>query len=144
MKIGLVACAAKKLDRPTLARDLYISPLFRKASAYCEREYDCWYVLSAKHHLAMPDQVLQPYDETLNTQTHLQRKMWGSRVRAQLCGAVDDIGGFTAATFYLHAGRRYTEYLAPWLLEMGADVTFPLSGLGIGQQLRWYIERGIR
>lgn len=141
MRIGLVACAAQKLDHPAPARELYVSPLFRKASAYCEREYGRWYVLSARHGLVLPDAVLAPYDLTLNTMGRDERRLWADRVKAQL---FDSEGSFVGLTVYLHAGRRYVEDLAPWLRDLGATVVSPFPGLGIGQQLRWYIERGIR
>uniref|UniRef100_UPI0038B36EF6 DUF6884 domain-containing protein n=1 Tax=Agromyces humi TaxID=1766800 RepID=UPI0038B36EF6 len=48
-KIGLVGCAAQKLRRPAPARDLYVSQLFRKSSAYVEWNCDAWFILSAKH-----------------------------------------------------------------------------------------------
>ncbi|WP_328596834.1 riboflavin synthase, partial [Agromyces humi] len=41
--------AAQKLRRPAPARDLYVSQLFRKSSAYVEWNCDAWFILSAKH-----------------------------------------------------------------------------------------------
>lgn len=140
MRIGLVACASKKQPAPAPARALYISPLFRKASVYCEREYDRWYILSARFGVLDPATIVAPYDLTLNRMARLDRQMWTSRVKVQLCAVVPDL---KTTTVYLHAGRRYTEFLGPWLLEMGATVVSPFPGLGIGQQLRWYLDRGI-
>lgn len=34
--VGLVGCASQKLTRPTPARELYVSQLFKKASEYAE------------------------------------------------------------------------------------------------------------
>jgi hypothetical protein len=141
MRIGLVACAAKKLDHPAPARDIYVSPLFRKASAYCEREYDRWYILSAKHGLVSPDTALAPYNVTLNTMGRQDRRLWADRVESQF---FDSEGSFVGLAVYLHAGKRYVEDVGPWLLAQGASVVSPFPGLGIGQQMRWYIERGIR
>jgi hypothetical protein len=58
-------CAARKLDRPAPARELYVSQLFEKASAYATAARDRRYVLSAKHGLVQPDTVLEPYDVRL-------------------------------------------------------------------------------
>jgi hypothetical protein len=49
--VGLVGCASQKLRRPVPARELYVSQLFKKASAYAEATCDRWYVLSAMHEL---------------------------------------------------------------------------------------------
>ena len=58
--VGLVACASQKLQRPAPARELYVSQLFKKASAYAGLTCDRWYILSAKHGLVHPDTVLEP------------------------------------------------------------------------------------
>jgi hypothetical protein len=65
LTVGLVGCAARKLQGPAPARELYVSQLFRKASAYAEATCDRWYILSAKHGLVHPDTVLEPYDVRL-------------------------------------------------------------------------------
>lgn len=65
--VGLVGCASQKLRRPAPARELYVSPLFKKASAYAEQACDRWYVLSAKHGLVHPDAIFEPYDMKLGT-----------------------------------------------------------------------------
>jgi hypothetical protein len=65
--VGLVGRASQKLQRPAPARELYVSQLFKKASAYAERTCDRWYILSAKHDLVHPDEVIEPYDVRLGT-----------------------------------------------------------------------------
>lgn len=40
--MGLVGCASQKLKRPAPARGLYVSQLFKKASAYAELTCDRW------------------------------------------------------------------------------------------------------
>ena len=47
-RITLIACVSKKRHYPALARDLYISDWFHKASAYAELIADECYILSAK------------------------------------------------------------------------------------------------
>lgn len=132
-RIGLVACAATKLDYPAPARDLYISPLFRKASRYAEATYDEWYVLSALHGLVAPSTGLEPYDVTLARMTPPERSAWARRVSYQL----DD-----AHIFYhdlaLHAGGHYRRALE----QVRNGWRLPMEGMGIGQQLAWYKARG--
>lgn len=72
-KISLVACLKTKLEKPAPARDLYQSPLFQKASAYCERTYDRWFILSAKYGLLDPKFVIEPYDLSLKSMTREER-----------------------------------------------------------------------
>jgi hypothetical protein len=101
--VGLVACSRRKAERPLPARELYVSPLFRAARAYAERRYgpERWYILSARHDLVHPDQVLAPYDLSLRQLTAAEREAWGYRV------AVDLTHRFPAGTvLWFHACRR--------------------------------------
>ena len=130
--VGLVGCASQKLKRPAPARELYVSQLFKKASAYAEVTCDRWYVLSAKYGLVHPDQVIEPYDMRLgaNARTSPPIHQWAARVRAQLdveLAGIDDI------TLVALAGEQYRTVLlgSRWPYEV------PMKGLGIGQQLGW-------
>ncbi len=130
-RVGLVACSAGKLDRPAPARELYVSPLFCKASAWVEANCSRWFILSAKHGLVSPETILEPYNQTLGTMSADERAAWSSRVRWQL------------HTLALHNCRLVLlageHYAAP---TAGLNVERPLQGLGIGQQLQW-LKRGL-
>ncbi len=63
--IGLVACCKTKLAEPARAEELYCSPLFCKARAYCLARYRRWFILSAKYGLVDPGHVISPYNCTL-------------------------------------------------------------------------------
>lgn len=132
MRVGLVACAAKKKDYATSADTLYDSQLFRKSSSYARNAYDCWFVLSARYGLVEPTMRLSPYDETLNTKSRAERDAWGVMVRNQL-----RMHQLDTAELYAHAGRHYREPLE----RLGIILVAPLAGLGIGQQLAWYAAR---
>lgn len=135
-RIGLVGCASAKLARPAPARELYVSQLFRKASAYAEATCERWYVLSAKHGLIAPDQVLDPYDVKLGRGHRDPAKDappiwdWAAMVHAQLEVALADVTDPLLVTL---AGEQYRTilYKSPWPSEV------PMQGLGIGQQLGW-------
>jgi hypothetical protein len=136
MNVGLVACGKTKRSTPSPAEDLYTGQLFRSAREYARTHYDRWYILSAKHGLVAPTTVLEPYEQTLNTMTIVDREAWARRVLAQLVAEGLHIGskGFLIdERYYFHAGRRYVEFLEKPLIG-----TVPLAGLGIGQQLAWY------
>jgi hypothetical protein len=130
VRIGLVGCGSAKLGRPAPARDLYTSQLFRKASAYAAATCDRWYVLSAKHGLVRPDQILEPYDVKLgaNLPSSPPIHAWAAMVREQLAVELADVAG---AVLVALAGEQYRTVLRPcaWPFEI------PMQGLGIGQQL---------
>lgn len=129
-RVGLVGCASTKLRRPAPARELYVSQLFKKASAYAEATCDRWYILSAKHGLVHPDAVLEPYDVKLGANTRGQEPIhnWADRVRKQLAAELDGVPGVDLVVL---AGVQYQTVVRPcqWPFEI------PMAGLGIGQQL---------
>jgi hypothetical protein len=95
-RVGLVGCASAKLSQPAPARELYTSPLFRKASAYAEATCTRWYVLSAKHGLVAPDAILEPYNVKLGRATRDPETdappihAWAQSVRDQLAAELAD------------------------------------------------------
>lgn len=136
LTIGLVGCASQKLKRPAPARQLYVSPLFKKASAYAELTCDRWYVLSAKHGLVHPDTVLEPYDIRLGTnhRTTPPIHQWAAGVKAQLA---EELAGLDNVKLVALAGEQYRT-----AVYFGAfEYEIPMKGLGIGQQLGWLTER---
>lgn len=135
--IGLVACSRSKADSAAPARQLYVSPLFREASAYAERHYGAgrWFILSALHGLVDPDTVLVPYDLSLRQLSLRAREAWGDRVAVELTDR------FPAGTvLWFHAGALYRDAIASVAPH---QVRFPLAGLGIGEQLAWYRRHAV-
>ncbi len=141
MRIGLVSCVKSKRPQAAPARDLYTSALFRGARCFVERSCDCWYVLSAEHGLVPPDRVLAPYERTLTTDSSGERRVWASRVLAEV---EQELGrDLSAHQFELHAGRAYVAFgLASGLTARGAKVREPLEGLRQGERLGFYKRAG--
>lgn len=131
----LVACCAAKLDRPALAQDIYISPLFKKSRAFAERFGDRWLILSAKYGVVRPDETIRPYNQTLNKMTAAERKYWARETSNQLASSLS-LHGRTG--FIILAGKSYREHLN---LDFASWVGVPMRGLGIGQQLAWLDSR---
>jgi hypothetical protein len=130
--IALVACVAAKRNATAPARDLYTSPLFRKASAYAERHSDRWFILSALHGVVSPDDPIAPYNVTLNRMPVAERRNWSKRVLAELLKHAPE-----PAHFIILAGDRYRAGLLQPLRERGHTIELPLEGLTIGRQLAW-------
>lgn len=104
--VGLVGCVSQKLRRPAPARELYVSQLFKKASAYAEETCDRWYILSAKHGLVHPDDVREPYDVKLgtNARTSPPIHQWAATVREQLTA---ELAGVENLKLVVLAGEQY-------------------------------------
>lgn len=130
--VYLVSCVSRKREQACEARDLYISDLFRKARRFAETSGSPWFILSAEHGLVAPGQVIGPYERTLNTMGIADRREWAERVAVQLAGAVPDL----SCVVFL-AGKRYREFLSQHLESRGVEISVPMKGLRIGEQLCW-------
>jgi hypothetical protein len=128
-KIVLISCVSKKLPFKAPAQNLYISPLFKKNIAYAQRlKPDDIYILSAKYGLVELDQVIEPYDLTLNNMGAGEIKAWASRVVRQLSACAD----LQQDHFIFLAGQKYRKYLLPNI----CSYEIPMEGLTIGKQLQ--------
>jgi hypothetical protein len=130
--IALVSCVSRKGARRAKAKDLYDSPLFKKARDYAETCSNTWYILSAKYGLLTPDTIIAPYDDTLNTKSRAERQQWAERVWRDLSPRVQP-----SDRIVILAGQRYREFILPKLVARGCVVDVPMEGLGIGRQLGW-------
>lgn len=131
VRVALVSCVKQKRETAVAARDLYLSQLFRGLRRYAEAHADCWYILSAEHGLVHPDDVIEPYERTLNKLPKQARLAWAERVQQQLTEILPQ-----NARVILLAGARYREAIEPFLRKRGFPVTVPLEGLRIGEQLQ--------
>jgi hypothetical protein len=131
----LVECVKLKLDTTAPAKELYVSPLWRRRREYAERCEGEWMILSAKHGLLDPERRIAPYDVALSDLSANERRRWGRRVISQL---EDRLGSLDGTTFEIHAGSPYRRAIEAGIVERGGTVTAPLEGLGMGEQLAWY------
>jgi hypothetical protein len=131
--VYLVSCVAQKRTSATRAKDLYVSEWFRRARDYVEASGDPWFILSAKCGLVSPDDVLGPYEQTLNTMGVRERRAWADRVQLQMDQRLPE-----SDRIVLLAGQRYREYLMDYLRRRTLTIEVPLEGLRIGEQLSWF------
>ena len=128
-QIVLISCVSKKLSKKSIARSLYVSPLFKLNLQYAEKlKPDHIFILSAKHGLLTLDQEIEPYEQTLNSMPAKEIKGWANKVIGQIKKCCD----VNETEFVFLAGHKYRKYLIP---EM-PNVQIPLKGLGIGKQLQ--------
>lgn len=131
MSVYLVSCVKGKTPDPAPARELYLSLWFKEARAFVEKRQATWYILSAQHGLVHPDQILKPYEMTLNGMNSEERKFWAKLVAGQIIKQLDP------QPIIFLAGKNYREYLIPLLEEKGFTWEAPLARLGIGSQVSW-------
>ena len=136
MKIILVGCGKTKLTTPAAAKDLYVGPLFKARRAFAEASGCPWFVLSALHHIVPPDRILEPYDYTIAKDKGRLHEFGMCIFRTSEFEGVVHRGD----TIEIHAG---IDYCLPIIQENAGegnyyDITTPMKGLEIGEQLAWY------
>lgn len=132
MKIILVACGKAKAPEARPARDLYVGNLFRAARRFAEGADAPWFILSGKHGLVAPEDVLAPYDERIPGAAVSMRR-WGEGVVAQLQARFPG----QSLELVILAGIMYALPLREHALT-GWTVGEPLRGLEVGERLRWF------
>ena len=129
-RIVLISCVSQKLAHPAVPARLYVSAWFRHALRYAQSlKPDKIFVLSAKYGLVAEDDIIQPYDETLNRKGRQEIRVWGRMVLEQLRMKVD----LDADEFVFLAGERYR---SPLLASIRKH-SIPLEGMRIGKQLQF-------
>lgn len=149
--IALIGCSATKLNRPAPARELYQGNLFKLARTWAEAQGLDWYVVSAKHKVVHPDQVLEPYDQRVPTSRELLH-LWCLSVNDEawsvaphgrlilLCGA-DYAQAFYGApgqsnrqTWPASYDEKHPAFRGtprPFLVEL------PLGSMHLGHKMQW-------
>lgn len=119
-EVTLVQCTDSKHNTEMEAKDLYMeSAYFECMRRWAEARGDPWYILSAKHGLVDPMEVLEPYN---------QRGL--SEAQAEAIAAEIYVRDFSVA--HITAGSDYTNDLVPALEARGIDVVNHFAGERIG------------
>jgi hypothetical protein len=119
----LIACSAAKLGHAAPAAQLYTGQAFRLAMAAAERAGADVIILSALHGAVFPNLLIAPYDLSLSTMAADDRRQWAANVRHAL-------SEYHGRQITVLAGKHYAAAVEGW-----PNVSRPLAGLGIGQQL---------
>src|SRR5450759_2994064 len=129
-RVVLIPCVSQKLSHAALAKDLYVSSLFKFCLRYAKTlKPDLIFILSAKYGLVALDQPLEPYNDTLNTKRDAEIRQWAQGVVQQLRSKVD----LERDTVIFLAGEKYRRHLIGQIRQP----EIPLMGLSIGRQFNF-------
>lgn len=113
------------------AKELYISPLFRKAWTYAKTlAADRIYILSAKYGLLRPDEKITSYNETLLKKPVAECKKWANDVLHSL--QMENIN-LQNDEFVILAGERYYKFIINGIRHY----QLPYNGKRIGEILKF-------
>ena len=82
--IALISCSESKKREAAPAADLYTSPRFKLSRAFALRQELNYYIISAKHGLLSPQDVIEPYDVNLRSFRPNERAAWAEKVVTRL------------------------------------------------------------
>src|SRR5258708_22437215 len=86
---ALISCSKSKGGHRDLARNMYVSPLYRKSMMVAEGWGLSFSILSAKHGLLNPNDVIEPYDLTLKGASKQFKSDWARKVDGQIRASID-------------------------------------------------------
>lgn len=122
--IVVIQCGSKKRPTPARADDLYTGSLFRAARDAARRlAGNRWFIVSAKHGLMRPGQLVVPYDAKLPKGGD---PAWSSRVLEELRKQAKPGERIVALAS--------ADYCRGWADELGAEQ--PLEGLGMMKRIK--------
>jgi hypothetical protein len=124
-RVVLVGSSGAVADGVQPASRLFRSSGFARARAHAEASGHPWFVLSAKHGLLDPDDVVGPFDVLFGDQSLAYRTAWGEWVAAQLADRVR----LTGAVVEVHGGVDFAQPLRAPLARRGAVLDIPLPGM---------------
>ncbi|HEY5063282.1 MAG TPA: hypothetical protein VIJ04_00425 [Xanthobacteraceae bacterium] len=134
----LISCSKSKSGHRDLARNMYVSPLYRKSVLVADAWGIPFSILSAKYGLLDPDQAIEPYELTLKGASKQFRCEWATNVDRQVRGSA-----FAKKRLVILAGD---DYYVP-LVEAGAqdplDFLVPMQGVSFGSRLT-FLDQCIR
>jgi len=119
----LIACSGAKLDHIAPAAELYTGQAFKLAMQAAERAGADVIILSALHGAVFPNLPIAPYDLQLSAMAADDRRQWAANVKHAL-------SEYHGRQITVLAGKHYAAAVEGW-----PNVSRPLAGLGIGQQL---------
>jgi len=127
---ALISCSKSKGGHRDLARNMYVSPLYRKSVMVAEGWGLSFSILSAKYGLLNPDDIIEPYDLTLKGASKQFKLDWAQKVDEQIRTSID-----RQKRLIVLAGD---DYYAP-LVEAGAHAPLnflaPMRGISLGNRL---------
>lgn len=129
--IVFLSCTKEKKSYRCKAKDMYSeSSLFSKSYEYAKSlNPDHIYILSAKHHLLELNDIIEPYNETLNDYSVDERKDWTKKVIKIM---KDKNINFNEKVVFL-CGENYIEFLK----DNFKNYKCIYDGKGIGEIMHW-------
>jgi hypothetical protein len=126
----LISCSKSKGGHRDLARNMYVSPLYRKSVMVAEGWGIPFSILSAKYGLLSPDDLIEPYEMTLKGASKQFKSDWAKKVDEQIRNTLD-----RKKRLIVLAGDDYYAPLVEASVERPLSFLAPMRGISLGNRL---------
>src|SRR6476659_6653889 len=123
-RVVLIGSSGATADEPRPAGEMFRSDGFAYAREHARHSRLPWFVLSAKHGLLDPGEVISPHGLQIDDQPAAYRTAWGEWVVAQLADRLQLDGVIVE----VHGGVDFAQPLRQPLGRRGAVLELPLPG----------------
>jgi hypothetical protein len=129
----ILACSQKKGPKPMPARDLYLGSLFKLGRKYAEVNHFDYIIISAKHGLLRPEEIIAPYDQRIANLNDVRR------IRELVLPSLQEILPQYEKIIVI-GGNLYRKVLEPLKSDRFEEISDSRGIGGILQQLKRRIE----
>ena len=143
MKICLISCSKSKQNFACKAKEMYSKSLrFRLSYKFAKYvlKADKIFILSAKYGVLEQDEVICPYDKTLNKMSRSEQKGWAEQVVKTLSNKCD----LVADDFTILAGKNYYKDLVTVLHNYSLPLENKALGEGNSYLKKMLIDYGVK
>lgn len=123
-RVVLIGSSGATADEPRPAGEMFRSDGFARSRDHAQHARLPWFVLSAKHGLLDPAEVISPHALQIDDQPAGYRTAWGEWVVAQLADRLQLDG----VVVEVHGGVDFAQPLRQPLARRGAVLEIPLPG----------------
>jgi len=127
---ALISCSKSKSGHRDLARNMYVSPLYRKSVMVAESWGVSFSILSAKYGLLDPEETIEPYDLTLKGASRQFKSDWAYKVDEQIRKSIN-----RKKRLIMLAGDDYYAPLTEVVTSDPLIYLAPMQGLSLGNRL---------
>ena len=133
MTVGVVNCGSEKKSFKCKAKDIYTGSLFVASRKFAQSNYEQYCILSAKHHVLLPNDEIEPYDMFLGNFSKQEKQEWWKETAKQLLEKFPE-----GTEFDFYVGQTYLEGVIPILENKGVKCNCYLNDLGMGYKIQWF------
>lgn len=132
----LVSCGRRKSNVACEAQDMYNSYRFQRLKTIANTIGLRWYIISAKHGILSPNEIIEPYDLCLTSCTDEYKQDWAKQ-------ALNKLFVFNKDTqFVVIADAHYSQRIVPPLISRGYRVSAPFIDKD-ENVLSNYVQKGV-